>query len=185
LIMLTVEKKKYTVDDYLLLEEGAPFQLINYDLVMSPSPIPFHQLISARIIQIASNFLDSRNDEGFLVSAPIDVKFDDGNVFQPDVLYISAERKADIVKDCIEGAPDLVIEILSPSTGYYDLRLKKGVYEKYGVKEYIVIDPVLLDAQLYALKDGFYYLHQKTEKDGKLDSIILNGLSLDLVKLFR
>src|ERR1700710_2591920 len=108
--MLTAEKKKYTVDDYLLLEEGAPFQLINYDLVMSPSPIPFHQLISARIIYLMSAFLENRNDDGFLVCAPMDVRFDDGNVFQPDVLYISAERKVEIVKDRIEGAPDLVIE---------------------------------------------------------------------------
>jgi Uma2 family endonuclease len=183
--MLTAEKKKYTVDEYLLLEEGAPFQLINYDLVISPSPIPFHQLISARIIQAVSNFLDSKNDEGFLVSAPMDVKFDDGNVFQPDVLYIAAGRKAELIKDRIEGAPDLVIEILSPSNGYYDLRQKKSIYEKYGVKEYIIIDPIAQNADLYFLKDGLYTLHQKAEKNEKLFSLILDGLSFDLSKLFR
>jgi hypothetical protein len=54
--MPTAEKKKYTVEDYMMLEEGAPFQLINYDLIMSPSPIPLHQLISRRIVVAMSNF---------------------------------------------------------------------------------------------------------------------------------
>src|SRR3954453_1175125 len=98
--MLTADKKKkYTVDDYLLLEEGAPFQLINYDLIMSPSPIPFHQVISARIMQALLNFLDSRNNNGFLVSAPMDVKFDEGNILQPDILYIAEDRVEDLIKD--------------------------------------------------------------------------------------
>jgi len=90
--MLTADKKKkYTVDDYLLLEEGAPFQLINYDLIISPSPIPIHQVISVKIVQDLSNFLDRKNNNGFLAHAPMDVKFDDGNVLQPDILYISEE----------------------------------------------------------------------------------------------
>jgi len=184
--MLTAEKKKkYTVEDYMLLEEGAPFQLINYDLIMSPSPIPVHQVISARILHAMYNFLDTKSDDGFLVCAPMDVKFDDGNVLQPDILYISGERKADLIKDRIEGAPDLVIEILSPTNAYYDLRQKKDIYEKYGVKEYIIIDPVAQNADLYALKDGVYYLHQKAQKDEQLNSVIIPGLILDLNIIFK
>ena len=183
--MLTAEKKKYTVDDYMMLEEGAPFQLINYDLVMSPSPIPVHQVVSMRLIQAISNFLDSKNDNGFLVSAPMDVKFDEGNVLQPDILYITEERKTEIIKDFITGAPDLVIEILSPSNAYYDLRQKKDIYEKYSVKEYIVIDPVQENADLYALKEGAYYLHQKATKDEQLNSVLLQGLKIDLSTLFK
>jgi hypothetical protein len=67
--MLAAEKKKYTVDDYMMLEEGAPFQLINYDLIISPAPIPLHQLIFRRIVVAMSNFLDDKNDNGFLVYA--------------------------------------------------------------------------------------------------------------------
>src|ERR1700744_4302857 len=132
--MLTIEKKKkYTIDDYMMLEEGAPFQLINNDLIMSPSPIPLHQLISHRIILALGTFLELKNDKGFLVSAPMDVKFDEGNVLQPDILYINEGRTSELIKDIIEGAPDLIIEILSPSTAIYDLRQKKDIYEKYGV----------------------------------------------------
>jgi Uma2 family endonuclease len=184
--MLTVEKKKkYTADDYMMLEEGAPFQLINYDLIMSPSPTPVHQLISVRIVQAMSNFLDNKNDNGFLVSAPMDVKLDEGNVLQPDILYITEERKAQIVKDRVEGAPDLVIEILSPSNAYYDLRQKKNIYGKYGVKEYIIIDPIERNAELYALKDGIYYLHQKSQSNEQLNSVVLPVLIFDLNKIFR
>jgi Uma2 family endonuclease len=182
--MLTAEKKKYTVEDYMMLEEGAPFQLINYDLIMSPSPTPAHQVISIRLSQIILNFLDSTNNNGMVLAAPMDVKFDDGNVFQPDVLYIAAERKAELVKDRIEGAPDLIIEILSPSNAYYDLRQKKDVYQKFGVKEYIIIDPIALNFEMYILKDGIYQLLQKAEQTEKLNSVLLPGLSFDLAKIF-
>ena len=184
--MLTVEeKKKYTVEDYMLLEEGAPFQLINYDLVMSPSRIPLHQLVSARIFSAISDFLKNKNDNGFFVYAPMDVKFDDGNVLQPDILYITEDRKADMLKNCVEGAPDLVIEILSPSNAYYDLRQKKDIYEKYGVKEYIIVDPLVQSAELYALKDGSYYVDQKAGNTGSLHSLVLPGMALNLNDIFR
>lgn len=184
--MLTAEKKKkYTIADYLLLEEGAPFQLIENDLVMSPSPNPAHQLISIRLTSAMMNYLESINDDGFLVAAPMDVFFDEDNVFQPDVLYVTGERKAEIVKDKIEGAPDLVIEILSPSNAYYDLRLKKDIYEKYGVKEYIIIDPLQESAELYILENNIYKLQQKAFKTELLKSSIIQDFSFDLNKLFK
>ncbi len=184
--MLAVEKKKkYTVDDYMLLEEGAPFQLINYDLIMSPSPIPLHQIISGRLNQLMLNYLDSTNNEGFLVCAPMDVKLDEGNVLQPDILFISAGRKSELISDRVEGAPDLVIEILSPSNAYYDLRQKKDIYERYGVKEYIIVDPIAQNADLYTLKEGVYHLNQKAQENEQLNSLLLPDLSIDLSKLFR
>jgi Uma2 family endonuclease len=184
--MLTAEKKKkYTVKDYLMLEEGTPFQLIDYNLIMSPSPTSNHQQLSGRLLQTMLNFLDSINDNGFIVSAPMDVIFDDGNAFQPDIVYVSAERKEAIVKERIMGAPDLLIEILSPSTGYYDLRQKKDIYEKYGVKEYIIIDPIQETAELYILENSIYKLHQKASKTELLISLVIPGFSVDLNKLFR
>jgi Uma2 family endonuclease len=183
--MLTAEKKKYTIEDYMMLEEGAPFQLINYDLITSPSPAPIHQAISIRLSQIILNFLDSTNSNGAVFAAPTDVKFDDGNVLQPDVLYISEQRKSELVKDRIEGAPDLIIEILSPSNAYHDLRQKKDIYQKYDVKEYIIVDPIAFNCELYVLQNGTYQLHQKVEKTEQLNSVLLPGLSFDLNKIFN
>lgn len=183
--MLTTEKKtKYTVDDYMLLEEGAPFQLINYDLIMSPSPNNFHQRISFELSRQIGNFLKAINDKGWAVCAPADVYFDDGNVFQPDLIYISENRKEEIVKDRIEGAPDLVVEILSPSNAYYDLRQKKDMYEKYGVAEYMIIDPIQQIVEVYMLKEAVYILDQKVKQPGTFHSTVLNGFSVDLKELF-
>ena len=181
--MLTAEKKKYTIQDYMMLEEGAPFQLINYELVMSPAPIPEHQIISGRLFNAISFFLMQSNNNGVAIYAPVDVFFDEGNIVQPDLIFISESRR-DIIQKKIEGAPDLIIEILSPSNAYYDLRQKKDLYEKYGVKEYIIVDAIAFTFELYILKDGVYQLHQKAEKNEKLNSILLSGLSFDLAKIF-
>ncbi len=183
-MLITDEKKKYTAADYDLLEEGAPFQLINYDLIMSPSLLPVHQIILGRIFRQLSDFLDAAQNNGITMFAPVDVHFDDGNIFQPDLIYIAAER-TDMVKDRVRGVPDMVLEILSPSNAYYDLRQKKDVYEKFGVKEYIIIDPIAKNAELYFLKDGNYLLQQKAQQADVLRSVILPGLELDLNKIFR
>ena len=184
--MLTVEKKKkYTADDYMMLEEGAPFQLINNDLVMSPSPLAIHQQIVFALSEVIVLFNIQNGRKGQWMYAPIDVKFDEGNVVQPDIIYISEERKAALIKERVEGAPDLIIEILSPSNAYYDLRQKKNLYEKYGVKEYIIIDPIEQSAELYVLKGGGYDLHQKAQNNEQLSSVLLRAFSIDLSKLFQ
>ena len=183
-MLIAEKKKKYTVKDYDLLEEGAPFQLINYDLVMSPSPLAVHQQILFDLSEIIVLYnITSR--KGQWMYAPMDVKLDDGNVLQPDILYISEERKSELIKDRVEGAPDLIMEILSPSNAYYDLRQKKELYEKYGVKEYIIIDPIAKNADLYILKEGSYQLHQKAQKAEQLNSVLLPGLVIELQKLFK
>ena len=182
-MLIAEKKKKYTVDDYLLLEEGAPFQLIENDLVMSPSPLPLHQIISIKMSTWISNFLNQTNNKGVAMYAPMDVYFDEGNVFQPDLLFI-AEENLEIIKSRVEGAPDMVIEILSPSNAYYDLRLKKGIYEKFGVKEYIIVDPIEQSAEVHSIENGVYVLKQKAQKSDTLHSVILPGLSFDLAKIF-
>jgi len=182
--MLIIEKKKkYTAEDYMMLEEGSPFQLVENELIMSPSPNSVHQAIVARLSQIMLNFLDNLNKDGY-VAVSMDVVFDENNVFQPDVLYVSGERKNEIVKERVEGVPDLVVEILSPSNAYYDLRQKKDIYQKYGVKEYIIVDPLVLNFELYTLNNGVYQLHQKAGKTEKLNSVVLPGLSFDVAKIF-
>ncbi|WP_419801278.1 Uma2 family endonuclease [Mucilaginibacter sp.] len=183
--MLTTEtKNKYTEKDYMLLEEGAPFQLINYDLIMSPSPTSKHQLISMKLTGFILDFLRNTNNKGLFLSAPMDVKLDDGNIFQPDLIYVTAERKEKLLKDRIEGAPDLIIEILSPANGYYDLRQKKDMYEKYGVAEYIIIDPLQLSVEIYVLKEALYVLDQKVKQPETFHSTVLNGFSVELKELF-
>ncbi len=182
--MHIAEKKKYTGTDYQLLEEGAPFQLINGELIMSPAPISYHQILSGRLFKIIDNFLEKNNLGGICLYAPIDVVLDAENIFQPDLIYISAERKTQLLQNQIMGAPDLVIEILSPSTAYYDLRQKKDVYERFGVKEYLIVDPLRKDAELHVLMDQEFVLLQEEPQTGSINLTTLTNLQIDLQKLF-
>jgi len=183
--MLTETKNKYTAKDYMLLEEGAPFQLINYDLVMSPSPIILHQIILQKLAFKIAEYLEKTNNKGLLLFAPMDVKLDDGNIFQPDLIFISEERKEDIVKERIEGAPDLAVEILSPSTAYYDLKHKKRMYERYGVKEYVVIDPLEANAEIHRLTDEVFILAETIDMEDNLTLETIAGFSVPFKKLFK
>jgi Uma2 family endonuclease len=178
-------KKKHTVEDYMLPEQGSPCQLINNDWVKIPPPSILHQVISVRIIQTFSNFLDTINDNGFLAPGPIDVILDDKNILHPDIFYVSENRKSAIVKEKIDGSPDLVVEIISMESAYYDMRQKKDIYEKHGVKEYIIIDTISLRAELYSLRDSVYYLEQKVNETAELKSLLLPGLILDMSRIFR
>jgi len=181
----TETKNKYTVKDYMLLEEGAPFQLINYDLIHTPSRTILHQLVMMKFLMLISSFLKKTNDRGELVMGPIDVVLDDGNVFQPDWVYVSESRKAEVVKDLIEGAPDLIVEILSPETATYDIGIKKYTCERYGVKEYIIIDPIQQSAEVHILKDDTFFIAQKILSPGTVYSHVLKGFSVDLQELFE
>ncbi|MBW8050395.1 MAG: Uma2 family endonuclease [Cytophagales bacterium] len=150
-----IQKKRYTIKDYQLLDEGAPYQLINGELIMTPSPTTPHQERSVDIIYQIRHFLKA-NPIGKVFSAPTDVYFDEHNALQPDIIYISRERIDIIKKAGIYGAPDMIIEIQSPSTGYYDTNSKKKIYERYGVKEYWLIDPADNEVIGYELVKGKY-----------------------------
>ncbi|WP_462266491.1 Uma2 family endonuclease [Mucilaginibacter sp.] len=183
--MLATEQKKYTVADYEMLEQGAPFQLINYDLIMSPSPSLQHQEILYELSEAIVLHNVKYGRLGKWLYAPMDVYLNDGNAYQPDVFFIKTERLSIIENGKINGSPDLIVEILSPSNAYYDLRQKKDIYEQFGVQEYIIIDPMAQSAEVYRLQNGAYQLTQKAKLQGALNSQVLPGFQLELSKLFR
>lgn len=137
------------------LPEGTSAQLIENNLVMSPAPLDVHQRIIVKIISKLDRFAEL-NHLGECRIAPYDVYLDQENVFQPDICFISS-KKLNIIKakGCF-GAPDLVIEILSPSTAEYDLNDKKDVYERSGVSEYWIVDPKDASTHGYYLDHGKY-----------------------------
>ncbi len=108
-------KETYTYEDYAKLPEGAPYQLIGGQLVMTPSSTPYHQEISQRLESKILGYVE-KNNLGRLYHAPLDVFLSDKDVYQPDIIFISRKRLEIIGKKKIEGAPDIVIEILSPGT---------------------------------------------------------------------
>jgi len=142
---------------------------------MSPSPTTQHQLLLGKLYKIFEA-AETKSD-GLCYMAPMDVVFSDNTILQPDLLYISKKRRH-IVKDRVEGAPDLVIEILSPATDRRDRTEKLDLYAKYGVAEYWLVDPSSQLFQFLLLKEGNYVIQQ--QPDNLYRSPQLPEIAIDL-----
>lgn len=152
---------------------------IHYDL--SPAPVINHQKL---VVKLGHVFYQTCQPNGIVLVSPVDVHFDRDNQVQPDLVFITNEN-SDIIKEKrIEGAPDLLCEILSPSSGTHDKIRKKELYERFGVKEYWLIDPVHFFVDQFVLKNGKYDL-QKTHADtDTITSDNLSCISVDLSDVF-
>ena len=179
------QKKVYTYKDYLALpDDRQQYQILEGELVMTPAPFVSHQRISRRLFLQLNQFVE-RNKLGEVFYSPFDIVLSNTNVLQPDILFLSNEHKELLTEKNIQGAPDLVVEIISPSTAYYDLFDKKEIYQKFGVKEYWLVDPKKEWIEIYTLEEGSYQLHQRARKTGTVQSKLLNGFSVELIELFK
>ena len=135
------KRKRYTYDEYLNLpDDGKRYEVIDGELVMVADPYTIHQTVSGNLEYELRTFI-KKHKLGKIFDAPTDVVLNEYNVVQPDILFIARDRLDIITEKNISGAPDLIVEILSPSTAYYALLEKKELYEKFGVKEYWIVDP--------------------------------------------
>ncbi|HMB91435.1 MAG TPA: Uma2 family endonuclease [Rhodothermales bacterium] len=181
--METLTKKAYTYEEYAQLPEGAPYQLIGGELIMAPAPTPYHQRILTRLLFNLMQFVEEQG-LGEVIPAPIDVFLSEEDTPQPDLIYIASDRLGIIGEKKIEGAPDLIMEILSPSTAYYDLKDKKRLYEAHGVKEYWIIDPKAKEIEVYKNKGQHFQLTSREVGEGMIPSSLLNGFTVDLSAIF-
>ena len=127
----------YRAADYWQLPEGEPVELIRGRFVVSPSPNVLHQTIVGVLFELL--FAASKKSGGKTIVSPMDVILSDDTILQPDLLYIAKSRRH-IIKQRVEGPPDLVIEIVS-GTSRRDRIEKLDLYAKYGVAEYWIVDP--------------------------------------------
>ncbi len=177
-------KKKLTCDDYdNMTPEEWGYELIDGEIIKMTSPSIMHQRISRKIIFEIESY-NRKKALGELFEAPTDVKINEYNLVEPDILFISNEKQSIIKENRIEGAPDLVIEILSPSTGYYDLRKKYSIYESAGVGEYWIVDPKEKTLELYKNTEAGFVLEQKLKEKGIIKSNILVGIELNIEVLW-
>ncbi len=153
--LLTMQPPRTIREVFDALPEGTRVQLIDNQLVMSPSPTFDHQKTLNAI-----NFLLLKHVEqegtGEVIVAPYDVHLDVENIFQPDIIYFPKEQLYKIQKDGFHGAPSLVIELLSPGTARYDLHQKKSAYERSGVQEYWIVEPDTKEVEGYFLENAKY-----------------------------
>ncbi len=177
------QKKKFTYQDYLKTPADERYELIEGDMLMTPSPATRHQKISRDIEFEILKFVRA-NHLGEIFDAPYDVYLDEENVVQPDILFISKERLNIIGEKNIQGSPDLVIEILSENSAYRDLVQKKKLYARFSVKEYWVVIPDEESIEIYILKDNTYTIHKTFNKNETLESPYLKDLRIELKNIF-
>ncbi len=181
---MVATKVGLTVDDYMTLpDDGKRYELINGELILSPAPVPDHQLVITASMRIIENFV-YEFDLGRVFTASTDVVLSRNIALQPDILFISNARMGIIGAKNIQGAPDLVVEVISPSTESRDRNDKARLYWSHGVLEYWLVDTSRRTIEVFgAGRDGFELLAVYGEGDA-LESPTLNGLSLDVGEAF-
>ncbi len=179
--------KLYTYWDYLNFQFSERVELIRGKIMkMAPAPSTSHQTIS---LGITGRFLKAFKEEKCrLFVAPFDVKLPipkgvkDSTVVQPDLLIVCDETKID--ERCCNGAPDLIVEILSKSNQNYDLHTKFDLYEEAGVKEYWIADMQNKSILVYTLKDEKYIGLRPFAEDMNIESVLFPFLSFNVGELF-
>ena len=178
---------KFTYDDYLLFpDDGRRHELIDGEHYMTPSPSERHQRISFNITHHIAAYFDQR-PLGRLYAAPFDVVLSKTDVVQPDLLFVSAAKSSILTAQNVQGAPDLVVEILSETTRRTDEIIKRKLYEHFGVQEYWIIDPELETIKVYRIAGQGYQrvAELSREADDTLATPLLPDLRLPLSKIFE
>lgn len=181
--MQETPNRLYTYEDYLKLNDDKQYELIGGELVLVPAPKTNHQLVKANLVWYITTYVRN-NNLGIVMDAPTDVVLSETDKPQPDILFIAANRLEIITENNVKGAPNLVIEILSPSTGNYDRVKKSKMYYTHGVKEYWIVDPEIKVIEVFTSGEKNWNLVEAYDKDGVLLSPLLPGLQIDLKDIF-
>ena len=176
-------KTKFTYTDYAKTPEGERYELLDGELIMAAAPNMAHQSTQSNL---GGEFyvLVRDTDLGWVYFSPTDVYLSDTDVVQPDLIFVSKARSHIRTGKNIRGAPDLLVEILSPSTSAKDWGYKRDLYAKHGVKEYWLVDPYAKQVMVMLLKDGRYEIVGVYREDDTLRSPTLEGFELDLGRVF-
>ena len=179
---------KLTYDDFLLFpDDGQRHELIDGEHYVTPSPNTAHQVIVGNLYFVLRGYLET-NQLGQVFMAPLDVVFSDFDVVEPDLLFVAAARRREILtQQNVRGAPDLAIEIGSPGTRRRDETIKRRLYERDGVVEYWIVDPDLEVVRIYRRDDTGYGRPRELSRQAGdvLQSPLFPDLSLPLDVIFR
>lgn len=172
-----------------LPDDGLRHELIDGEHHVTPAPKPKHQRVLGQIFGYLFVYL-REHPLGRVYCAPLDVVFSECDCVEPDLLYVSREREQrQMTEDNLEGAPDLVVEILSPSTKHIDRGAKHRLYERFGVPEYWIVDPEREMVRVYRLDSEGLSLHAElSRREGTsvpaLSTRLLPGFELSLDEIF-
>jgi len=173
-------KTKFTYEEYRLFpDDGRRHEIIDGEHYVSPSPSTDHQKAS-RHIQFALYEQIEQTGRGQVYDAPMDLELAPTDVVQPDLIVVMNESSDIVLRSRLRGVPDLVVEILSPSTAEIDRNLKRSLYEHHGVAEYWVVDVEDRAIHRYRLTDGSYGAAETFR-----DSISFRDAVIDLTAVWR
>lgn len=161
------------------------YELLNGKLVRRTAPSVKHQDV-VNNLSFLFNLHNKDKQFGRIYPAPIDVYFDGSNGVQPDLSFIKKDRLFIIEnEDYINGAPDLIVEVISPGSIRRDRIDKKELYQRFAVKEFWLIDPQNKTVEIYIFENDNYRLHEFQEQEGKVTSIVLEGFETDIKEIFN
>jgi Uma2 family endonuclease len=166
-----------------LPESNSPIELLNGELVVSPTPIPVHQDAVGNTYTLLKQIAKTVGGKAYV--APLEIYFDDDNVPQPDVMWIAPANLHIIGEKRLESAPDLIVEVLSPSTAKNDKESKFRLYERYGVREYWVVDPVHQLVDVWLLTEGHFVWQGAYGVGDTFASPVLSGQTIDVTAIFN
>jgi Uma2 family endonuclease len=164
-------------------EDGRRYELYDGEVYVVPAPMPRHQVVQHTVAQALRAL--SRQHGGFAVGSPIDIVFSQYDVLQPDVVFFRPERAHLVDLDrAIRHAPDLCVEILSPSTEATDRGRKLQMFARYGVPEYWIVDPATHVIEVHRLEADSYVLVQRASGDDEVSSPVVPGATLRAESIF-
>ena len=170
-------------DLLVMPEDGHRYEIHGGELVVVPSPLPAHQIAAGEILTLLNDYRHRWG--GLALVAPLDIVFDEHDVVQPDVVYFRAERRHLVQPYSVtRAAPDIAVEVLSPSTASIDRGRKMRMFARYGVPEYWIVDPAHRRVEVYVLADGAYHRAQAASAGDTVHSALLPDLTFDAVRLF-
>ncbi len=181
---MKVKEKVWTYRDYLELNDDKRYEVIKGRLYEMPAPHFEHQRVISKIILSVRNFSD-RNNLGEVLPAPFDVILSEDIVVQPDIVFIYKDNLKNIKGGRLFGPPDLVVEVVSPTSYYRDRYEKFRIYEEAGIKEYWIVYPGEKAVEVWVLKEGKYELYSIASSEGKVKSKVLKGLEVELKEVFN
>lgn len=182
-MITTTQEKIWTYEDYLKLSDDIRYEILEGRLIMVPAPSLYHQESSRDLGFLIWNYVKQKN-WGVVYYAPVDVILDKDKILQPDIVFVSKENSSILQQKGIFGSPDLVIEILSPSTVYRDRYEKKQIYEQYKVKEYWIVDTANKTIEVFTLENDKYNLFCFAGEEEKAKSKVIDGFEMDVKDIF-
>ena len=187
---LSGKKNRCTFADVLAWDENERAEIIGGEVFMMAPPFRIHQEILVEFTRQLGNYLEGKRCRAY--PAPFAVRLFEKNGDSPEDVDTMVEPDISVVCDLgklddygCKGAPDMVLEILSPSTQRHDRLVKLGLYQQAGVREYRIVDPDSQTVQVFTLSNGLLLPHEVYDREGVAKVNVLEGCFIELSKVFR